>query len=361
MGSELLYKPDWEEARQRYLAWWRGEKLDRCLLWVTAPKADVPPEPSPRPPADLEQRWTDLDYLAAVNDYRHRHTFYGAEAIPIWSTGYPGHATIPTFYGCPFQLAETTGWHSPILQQDSLDVSGLRLDRSCRWWLWGDESLRRAQLASAGKSIPSIHAIFGAGDTLAALRGTERLLYDMMDEPKDVRAAEERLLEDWFAVFEHQVSLVRGQENNYATWFALWAPGRFYPMHCDVSYGISPRTFREIYVPVLRRQAENLQQSIYHLDGTGAFHLVEEVCRIEALGGVQVLPGAGRPSPLHYLDVLRTVQRMDKRLHISLPPQELPEALGLLSSRGLCITTEARDESQARSLIDSAARLSRWE
>ncbi len=27
----LEYKPDWEESRQRWTAWWRGEKLDRAL------------------------------------------------------------------------------------------------------------------------------------------------------------------------------------------------------------------------------------------------------------------------------------------------------------------------------------------
>ncbi len=355
--SQLLHKEDWEEAKQRYLAWWPGEKMDRCLLWITAPKNDVPPEDPPPAPADLHQRWTDLDYLTALNDYRHRRTFYGAEAFPIWHTGYPGHAGLPTFYGCPFTLAETTGWHEPILK-DRLDVTRVRVDRSSWWWDWGDQSLRRARLESSGKSMPSIHAIFGVGDTLAALRGTQPLLYDMMDDPAGVRAAEERLLDDWFDVFEHQVSLARDPVENYATWFALWAPGRFYPMHCDVSYGISPALFKEIYIPQLRRQADYLEQSIYHLDGQGAFHLVEEVCRIESLGGVQVLPGEGTPSPLHYLETLRTVQRMNKRLHISLPADEVAEVLGLLSSKGLCITTSTSSESQARQLIDLAARLS---
>jgi len=31
---ELLYKPDWEEAKRRTLAWWEGEALDRCALAV---------------------------------------------------------------------------------------------------------------------------------------------------------------------------------------------------------------------------------------------------------------------------------------------------------------------------------------
>ena len=26
----LSFKPDWEETKQRYLAWWQGEVIDRC-------------------------------------------------------------------------------------------------------------------------------------------------------------------------------------------------------------------------------------------------------------------------------------------------------------------------------------------
>ena len=98
--------------------------------------------------------------------------------------------------------------------------------------------------------------------------------------------------------------------------------------------------------------------SIYHLDGVGAFHLIEEVCRIENIHAVQVLPGAGQPSPLHFLDTLRTVQRMGKGLHITIPPGDVRDAPDLLSCRGLCIDTNARTETEARALIEDISRLS---
>jgi len=28
----LLYKDDWEQAKQRYVAWWNGEVIDRCAI-----------------------------------------------------------------------------------------------------------------------------------------------------------------------------------------------------------------------------------------------------------------------------------------------------------------------------------------
>lgn len=354
----LLYKSDWPEAKQRLTAWWNREKLDRCLLTVRSPRDGAADVPAPARPATIEERWTDLDYLDALNDYSHRTEFYGAEAIPIWSPGYPGHAGLPTFYGCPFTLDWDTGWHKPILDGPRLDTSGLRLDRSGRWWVWGDRMLNHAREVSAGKSIAAMNAIFGVGDTLAALRETGRLLLDLMDEPQAVCEAELKLMDDWIEVFGHQMGILTRNGGLATTWFGLWAPGSCYTAHCDVSYGISPQSFRECFVPALRKQTDFLDYSIYHVDGIGAFHLVDDIARIGRIRAMQILPGTGKPSPLHYLDVLRKVQRLGMGLHITIGADEVEEALALLSSRGLCIDTWARSEAHAREIIDLAGRKS---
>ena len=356
--EQLLHKPDWPEAKQRLTAWWRGEKLDRCLLTIRSPREGAAHIPPPPRPATVEERWCDFDYLRACNEHRHSTRFYGAEAIPTWDAGFPGHVSMPTFYGCPFALDWETGWHDPILTGEKLDVSGLRLDRGGRWWRFGLDLMEFERQASAGRSIPSICAIFGGGDTLGMLRGNERLLMDLMDDPAAVREAELKLMDDWREVYDLQVKALCKGGGSYTTWFGLWAPGRYYPMHCDVSYGISTAAFRECFLPALRKQASFLDFAIYHLDGIGAFHLVDDVCGIEQIRAIQVLPGAGKPSPLHYLDVLRRVQRLGKGLHISIPPEEVEPALKLLSSRGLCIDTSAQSEREARDIIDLAGRLS---
>lgn len=284
--------------------------------------------------------------------------FFGAEAFPCWSPGYAGCLGIPSFYGSPLVLDFTSGWSQPILTGDKLDISSLKLDRNGKWWTFAERLLRRARQEAAGKSLPGMGAIYGVGDTLAAVRGAERFLMDMADDPVGVREAELALLDDWFAVFEHQTSIISNGDNWYATWFHLWAPGKFYPLQCDVSYGISRDTFRGCFVPAIRRQADYLDYAVYHLDGVGAFHLLDEILAIDEIEAIQILPGEGHPSPLHYLDLLQKVQRAGRRLHITIRPQEVPQALSLLSSRGLCLEVWADSEAQARQVIDQAARLS---
>ncbi|UCH33660.1 MAG: hypothetical protein JSV65_13965 [Armatimonadota bacterium] len=355
----LLYKPDWEETKERYLAWWAGAYFGRCALAVTAPRADARDAKPPTAPSDPVQRWTDLDYIAALNDYQHATTFYGGEAFPIWHGGYPGHTAIPAFLGCPITLDHTTGWWDAILDAPDWDVTALEIDPDNRWWQFTGGLLHTAAQAAAGKSIPSIGAFGGSGDTLAALRETGRLLYDVVDHPDRVLAAELHLMRQWCEVYDEFHGIIRAAAQGSTCWFPLWSPGRFYASQCDFSYMISPRMFRDLFLPAIEVQTRFLDHAVYHLDGIGAFAHLPALLEVPGIQAIQVLPGAGKPSPLHYLEVLKHVQAGGRNLHISIPAEEVETALSLLSARGLFIDTSCRTEEEARDLLRLAERWSR--
>ena len=297
----LVYKEDWDEAKQRYQAWWNGEYFGRCALWVTAPRENVPNNPPPlQKPKEPIERWTNLDYISVQIEYRLSRTFYGGEAFPHWSPGYPGTDSIATFLGCPLHLDYRTGWREPILLKDIWDVQKLKLDKQNHWWQFTVELLQRCAVESAGKSIPSIGAFGASGDTLAALRGNERLLYDMVDCPEKVREADEHLMDIWFEVYDTFYDIVcDASDGGSSCWFPLWAPSKFYAIQNDFSYMISPKMFREIFLPVIHRQTEFLDYSIYHVDGVRAFAHVPALCELPRLQAIQILPGAGKPTPLN--------------------------------------------------------------
>ena len=127
----LMHKPDWEHIQQRYQAWWAGEVLDRCMITVYAPR-NVPVDPPPFP-EQVEDRWLDYAYLAALNEYRFERTYYGGDAFPMWHPGFPGWSFHGVFLGCPVALAEDTGWWDPIIADGELtdhDYRDLRIDAS---------------------------------------------------------------------------------------------------------------------------------------------------------------------------------------------------------------------------------------
>lgn len=325
-------------------------------MW--APRADKPREPAPvaRNP---QQKWTDLDFIARANDHCMRSTFYGGEAFPVWNAGYAGHAGMCTFLGCSITTDMNTGWIDPILTDEELDVAALRLDPANRWWQFALAMFKRAAAESRGKAIPSIGAFGGCGDTLAALRGSERMLYDVTDRPDQVRAAERYLMELWCRVYDEFYAIIHAVAEGSTCWYPFWSPGKFYASSCDFAYMISPAMFSAIFLPVVERQTRFLDHCLHHVDGVGNFAHVPALCELPRLQAIEILPGSGKPSALHYLDTLKYVQRAGKNLQINLPWREVEPALKELSARGLMIHTTCPTEAEARALLENAKKWSR--
>jgi hypothetical protein len=355
----LIYKEDWDETKERYNAWWAGENFGRCGMWVTAPRDEVPDEPVPPRPETPEERWTDLDYISALNEHTHRRTFYGGEAFPVWQAGYPGHKSLAAFLGCRITLDFDTGWIDPIWTGDDMDCQSLALDDHNPYFQYTIAEQVRSVEEAKGKSIPVISGAFGGcGDTLAWIRGSERLLYDVMDRPDQVREADQYLMDLWIQVYDRFHNLTREVTGGSTTWFPLWSSGKMYSTQNDFAYMISPKQFQHIFLPTIEKQLQYLDHSIHHLDGEGNFAHLDALCELPDLNAIQVLPGAGKPSPLHYMPILKRVQASRKNLHIMIPSGEVEMALSELSARGLFIHTSCESEQEARSLLSNAEKWS---
>ncbi len=355
----LLYKPDWEETKQRYLAWWAHEALDRCAIQVTAPRAGAERIVGPERPPTPEARWTDLDYISTLNAQAFRGTYYGGEAFPIWHPGYPGHAALPAFLGAPVELDFETGWWNPVLKGEDLDCKALRIDKRGKWWRFAVRMLRRAVHECRGKAIPSIGAFGGCGDTLAAMRGTDRLLLDVVDRPEQVIAAEAFCMDRWCEVYDEFYQIVREVSGGSTSWGGVWSPGKTYMAQNDFAYMISPQMYRALFIAEIEKQTRFLDHTMYHVDGVGNFAHVPALCELPRLQALQILPGAGKPSALHYPEVLKTVQRAGKSLQLYLDSAEVEAALAGLSARGLMIVTSCASEAEAKTLLANAKKWSR--
>lgn len=360
---ELLYKPDWEQTMQNYIAWWNREDFGRCGLSVTARKAGTEHIQPPAFPPKVEDRWLDHTYLKTINEYRMKTTYYGGEAFPIWNPGYSWEG-MGAYFGMKIDLDESTGWGYPLIEEGELtdhDFRQFKVDYESEAW---KKSIAIHQLAvseSKGKSLPYIAALGSVGDVLAGLRTTNKLLYDMIDCPEYVHDFELYLIEQWNDVFCRLYDTVKDTSfGGTVPWMAMWAPGKFYIPQNDFSYMISTEMFRDVFLDALEKNLEMLDYSIYHVDGISAFRHVDMLCELDRLNGLQILPGDGKPSPLHFMDVLKKVQSAGKNLHITIPANEVGEALENLSSRGLFINTWCDTEEEAKAVIRLAEEKSRF-
>ena len=162
----------------------------------------------------------------------------------------------------------------------------------------------------------------------------------------------------WFDFYDRTYAAVNGAVQGSACWMGVWAPGKTYTVSNDFSYNISTSMFCDMFLPAIERQIRFLDCSIYHVDGVGAFRHVDVLCEVPELQALQILPGAGQPSPLHFMDVLKKVQAAGKNLHLTLPPEEVEEALSTLSARGLFIVTRTQSQTEVEDLLRQAERWS---
>ena len=349
----LEYKPDWEDAKSNYRAWWEREYFGRCAIAVYAPKKGVKLRRPPLP-AKLEDRWLDLKYLAKLNEYRMKTTFYDGEAFPIWNPGYPGHDSHPVYLGCNCKLSEDTGWVDPIIDEGELtdyDYNQYKIDRDGETWKFFKDIRRLAVSEAKGKSIPGNGAFGGCGDTLAALRSSLKLLYDVIDCPDYVREFDCYLMKQWIDIHNESYAITHEGAEGSTCYFDIWSPGRFYGIHNDFSYMISSKMLEDIFMPALKMQTDYLDHAVYHVDGIMAFHHVDVLFGLSKIQAYQILPGAGKPSPLYYMDTLKKVQAAKRNLHISIPAGEVKDALETLSARGLFISTYCETEAEARDIL----------
>ena len=120
-----------------------------------------------------------------------------------------------------------------------------------------------------GKFFVSMPDNCGSFDGLAALRGNEELLMDMIVDPENVRMAGNKIVDSIIASGDELFCAVRANNDGGTVhgWYYTWSQGRHMQMQCDLSVMISAEKYREFIVEELERTTQWLDHSIYHLDG----------------------------------------------------------------------------------------------
>jgi hypothetical protein len=351
----MLFKANWETARERMIAWWAGEELDRALMQVTARR---PGEHKVPPPANLEQQWLDVDHVLARTEESMRLTYYAGEALPVY---YPnlGPDVFAAYMGCDLEFGTETSWSVPLVR-DWSDLPKARFDRGNKWWRLTLRMLEEAGQRLGGKCLLGVTDLHGGGDGVAALRDPLQLNLDLIEHPDEVKAAMRLVQEAWFPIYDGEYDIIKKNAPGSTAWLSVWSPGRYFPVSCDFCTMVSPAMFQEFFLPELLAEIEWLDHSIYHLDGPGALRHLDTLLAIPKLGGIQWVPGANRGPMMQWLPVLKRIQAAGKLLHIYVEDgSEIEPLLRTLSPKGLCISCGVASVEEADDLLRLATRIAR--
>ena len=359
----MEWKADWDRVRQNHIRWWDGRGL---VLYLTAPR-DEPVEPvdRPRPPADLFGRWTDPQYRAAAGEYQVATTFFAADAYPHYKTNL-GPGSLGTFIGAEPHFVDGTVWYETCIEDP--EASGpIRFDPSGNKWLAVHVAVMEAIVGRArGRFLVSMPDLIENLDTLAALRGGERLLTDLVERPDWVQTKLAEINEAFFAAFDALAPIVGDGEGGNTFLFDIWGPGRTAKVQCDISCMISPAMFRRFVVPHLSAQCRWLDYSMYHLDGEDALQHLDALLEIESLDAIEWTPrtriGPGEEhfsggGPKWY-DLYRRIKAGGKSVQaVGVTADQVIPLIEAVGPEGMFICARAPDQATAERLAEEVENL----
>ena len=344
----LKYKSNTKEALERTVAFWNRENTDRCNLSITVPRKNpkvIPPERE----YTLKDRFTDPKCIMnrCLNNFEKNEYLY--EAFPIARTqiGTSAHCS---YFGSKATYESNSVWWSEVL--DRPDASLLQFDEAA---FERHKQFTRGVIEMSGdQCLVSMNDNCRCIDALAALRGTENLLTDMLAEPDFVHEALDRIIPIWKKTQNEFCDML--QEKNFGgsslDWMGVWSPKRHVQLQCDFSVMISPAMYEEFVLPELEEMASAFDHCTYHLDGIEQIRHLDMILSVKKIEMIQWTWVAGQPKPAENIETLQKIQKAGKGL-LLMPGSDLKDIeflLKNLSPKGLQLTLWANSAEQAEAI-----------
>ena len=312
------WKDNWESTKRHFVRWWAREGA--VITIKRLPPLDEPRDPTPPPlkPSDPRGRHIDPEWFAwNQRNQISANVFYG-DSLPLVHVDY-GCVQLAAALGSEPDFTDETVWYGEGIT-DPENHPPLVLKKTEKWWKRYKAILLELVRISNGDFLIGAPAFGSNMDVLAALRGTQNVLFDMVDRPDWVKEKLEEINQAFYVAFDDYYRYIKLFDDSSAyAYFNIWGPGKTSQVQCDFAAMISPEMFKEFVVPALTRQCAWLDNSLFHLDGPDCICHLQHLLEIEELDVVQWTPGTGQPGtqdpkwyPLYerILDACKGVQIM---------------------------------------------------
>ncbi len=345
----LKYKPDFDQARVYWRAFWQREIIDRPCVAVTAPR--VPGSERPHVPymAGFRDGWSHEDALRAYEAWA-ATTHFGGEAMPYYELSF-GPDQFSGFLGAELVMAEDrqTSWARPFVTD--WRTANIQFDAHNPLWREMLSFLRAGARYSEGKFLLSMLDLHSNLDCLGAIRGAERLCLDIIERPDEVEAALHTVRGLYVPIYEGLFAAGDMGRRGSIGWAPFYCEGKFATIQCDYICLISPEQARRFALPALEDEASYLDHCVYHLDGPGALVHLDAILAIPGIDVIQWVPGAGNPPVVQWMDLLRRIQRAGKGLQIPATVEEVKACHRELRPEGVLYVVDAASEKEADDLL----------
>lgn len=287
-----------EETKQRFDAWWRGEKTDRPMMRLI--KARTQPDKSKL--IDLQPYYKsdkdlhigpELRVAATRNlDVTHEFLFEAFNYVDINM----GPGSMAAYLAADPEYSRDTVWYHKIETESVRDFENLSFKKSTKYWEEHLAAVRRAVELAGEDYFVCIPDIIENLDVLASLRGSEELCFDLMDDPEGVQRCIQMVDDNYFSYYDAMYDIVKRKNGECCyTAFSIWGRDKVAKLQCDFSCLMSAASFEELVIPSLKKQCDKIPYTLYHLDGKDAIRHVPALMKLDKLNALNWTFGAGQP------------------------------------------------------------------
>ena len=320
----MKYKENWEKTKEKWIKYWKQENTGRPLMCVIARTPEIEEAAQNQESADvcrsqgkyyglpeeLVCKTPEEKYLSAekiIKRYRRfceTHEFLG-ESFPNTHVDF-GPGCLAGYLGADIQFNMDTIWFKECVG-DWADQPPFKFDPDNPWFCKHMELTKECQKLAGDDFYLCIPDLMEGLDVLASLRGSMNLLYDVVEEPEELKKRVKEIGNLYFEYYDRFYELVKNVEDQGSTYmvFQIWGTGKTAKLQCDFGAMISPEHFREFVVEELRKQAAKLDNVVYHLDGPDNIKHLDAILEIDEIQAIQWTSGdAGPDGTLEKWDVI---------------------------------------------------------
>ena len=350
----MLYKPDWDKAKERYEAFWNRSCIDRCAIRVVSNKKGINPF-EPRK-VDPLTKWTDMDYIFNTNEEYFSSTYFAAEALPYY---YPnlGPGIISAFMGSEPLFQDDTVWFTEIIED--WETYKPQFDENNKWWKLILEMTRIALERGKDKYFVGVSDFHNAGDNILNMRGSQRLCIDFLEYKDEIKRTIQYLFDILIKCFDQTSEMILKQQEGTTHWMGLWGRGRQDVVSGDIGALIGPAMFEEFFYNEFTMHINALDRSIFHVDGPDMVRHLDLLLDIPKLDAIQWVPGDGKPEAIGWIPMLKKIQGKGKSLFLYSSAKNVEGLLKDLSPEGLFIHVYDTFEDEAAA-DDFIKKVEKW-
>ena len=308
----------WENIRRVYDLWW-NRRLDRPIIKIIVEDGFLPERIKPQTPLLSQENCADFNYspdeLVDRMDYELSQYEFLGDSFPMVNFDSFGPGILAGFCGAQLDNSSGRVWFFPKEQKEISKIH-VKYDPENIWVRRIKSIYQAGHKRWKGQVLMGMPDLGGVLDVAAVFRGSENLLYDLYDEPEEVKRLCGEIEIAWMEAYKDLNSILQPVNPGYSDWLGIYSQQESYVIQSDFSYMISESMFEEFAFPALKRMCEELSHIVYHLDGIGEIKHLKHLLSIKKLNAIQWVPGAGQPSAGNWIPIYRRIQQAGKGIKV---------------------------------------------